>query len=75
MVLISSKTSTYQDAYQLGSMVVIPIVVLVLGQVGGVIYLSVGFVLAAGLVLWLIDAVIIWLAVKTFRRSEIIARL
>jgi hypothetical protein len=75
MVLVSSKTNTYQDAYQMGSMVVLPLILLVLGQLGGVIYLSVGFVLAAGLVLWVIDAVILWFAVKTFRRSEIIARL
>jgi len=26
-------------------------------------------------VLWIIDGVVLWFAVKTFRRSEIIARL
>ncbi len=75
MVLVSSKVSTYQDAYQLGSMVVLPVILLVLGQVGGVIYLNVTFVLAAGLLLWIVDAIILWFAVKTFRRTEIIARL
>ena len=75
MVLVSSKVSTYQDAYQLGSMVVLPVILLVLGQVGGVIYLNVVFVLAAGLLLWILDAIILWFAVRTFRRSEIIARL
>ena len=75
MVLVSSKVNTYQDAYQLGSMVVLPVILLILGQVGGVIYLNVTFVLAAGLLLWIVDATILWFAVKTFRRSEIIARL
>lgn len=75
MVLVSSKVNTYQDAYQLGSMIVLPIILLVLGQIGGVIYLNVAFVLVAGLVLWIVDGVILWYAVKTFRRSEIIARL
>lgn len=75
MVLVSSKVSTYQDAYQLGSMIVLPIILLVLGQIGGVIYLNVAFVLVAGLVLWIVDGVILWYAVRTFRRSEIIARL
>jgi len=75
MVLVSSKVNTYQDAYQLGAMVVLPVILLVLGQVGGVIYLNVAFVLAAGLLLWIVDAAILWFAVKTFRRSEIIARL
>ncbi len=75
MVLVSSKVSTYQDAYQLGAMVVLPVILLVLGQIGGVITLNVAFVLVAGVVLWVVDAVILWFAVKTFQRSEIIARL
>ena len=75
MILVSTKVSTFQDAYQLGSMVVIPVVLLILGQVGGVVYLSPIFVFLVGLVLWAVDAVILWFAVRTFRRSEIIARL
>ncbi len=75
MVLVSTKVSTFQDAYQLGSLVVIPIVLLVLGQVGGVVYLSPIFVFLVGVVLWIVDAVILWFAVRTFRRTEIIARL
>ncbi len=75
MILVSTKVSTFQDAYQFGSMVVIPVVLLILGQIGGVVYLSPIFVFLVGLVLWVVDAVILWFAVRTFRRSEIIARL
>jgi ABC-type Na+ efflux pump permease subunit len=75
MILVSSKVNTYQDAYQLGALVVLPLVILVLGQVGGVIYLSPIFVFVAGLVLWLIDGVVLWFAIRTFQRSEIVARL
>jgi len=75
MVLVSSKVSTFQDASQLGGMVVIPVVLLVVGQLAGVVYLSVPFVFLVGLVLWLIDAAVLWFGVRTFRRSEIIARL
>jgi len=67
--------STFQDAYQLSGMVVLPVVLLMLGQVGGVIYLSLPFVLLIGMLLWLIDAGLLWLGVRTFRRTEIIARL
>jgi len=74
-VLVSSKVSTFQDASQLGGMVVIPVVLLVVGQLAGVVYLSVPFVFLVGLVLWLIDAAVLWFGVRTFRRSEIIARL
>lgn len=75
MVLVSSKVSTFQDAYQLGGMVVLPIILLVVGQLAGVVYLNVLSVFLVGLVLWIIDAVVLWFAVKTFRRTEIIARL
>ena len=75
IILISSKVSTFQDAYQLGGMVVIPVLLLVFGQIAGVLYLNVLAVLLLGLFLWLVDAVIVWFGVRTFKRNEIIARL
>jgi hypothetical protein len=75
MVLVSTKVNTFQDAYQLGSLVVLPLMLLILGQIAGVIYLSAGFAFLAGLVLWLIDAGVLWFAARTFQRGEIIARL
>lgn len=75
MVLISSKVNTFQDAYQLGGMVVIPIVALVIGQTAGVIYFSPLLVLGVGLILWIVDAVLLFLGIRTFKRSEILARL
>jgi ABC-2 type transport system permease protein len=75
MVLISSKVNNFQDAYQLGGMVVIPIIALVIGQTAGVIYFSPLLVLGVGLVLWIVDAVLLVLGIRTFKRSEILARL
>jgi len=75
MVLISVRANTFQEAYQIGGVVVVPVLGLVLGQATGVIYFNVAAVLIVGLVLWLIDAALLWLGVRTFRRSEIIARL
>ncbi|MFO7742799.1 MAG: ABC transporter permease subunit [Anaerolineae bacterium] len=75
IILISSRVSTFQDAYQLGGMVVIPVLLLVLGQMAGVLYLNVLAVMLLGLFLWVIDAGILWFAIRTFKRSEIIARL
>ncbi len=74
-VIVSSKVKTIQEAYQIGGFIVIPIVLLVAGQAAGVIYFSVGLVLALGFVLWLVDLGLLWLGIKTFRRGEIIARL
>ncbi|MGC9398291.1 MAG: ABC transporter permease subunit [Anaerolineae bacterium] len=75
MVLISVRAGTFQEAYQVGGVIVVPVIALVLGQATGVIYFSVDLVLVLGFVLWLIDAALLWLGVRTFRRSEIIARL
>lgn len=75
MVLISVRVSTFQDAYQLSGLVVIPVVALMLGQVAGVLYLSVVLVLLIGLLLWVIDAILLWFGIRTFQRGELIARL
>jgi hypothetical protein len=40
-----------------------------------VIYLSVALVFALGLVLWVIDAALIWVGVKQFSRSRLMARI
>jgi len=71
MVLVSSRVHSFQEAYQLGGMVVIPIVLLVIGQATGVMYFSVWLVVALGLVLWLLDGAIFWLGTKLFRRTEL----
>ena len=75
MVLVSSRSQGFQDAYQIGSVVVIPVVLLMMGQVTGVMYFSVELVALLGLVFWVVDAALLWLGVRTFQRGELIARL
>lgn len=74
-VLVSSRVNTFQEAYQVGGVVVLPVVGLVLAQVTGVIYFSLWLVLLLGLILWLVAAVLLWTGAKGFRRAEMIARL
>ena len=74
-VLISVRAQGFQDAYQLGAMVVLPIVLLVIGQATGVIYFSIWLALLLGLVLWAITAALLWFGAKTFQRSELAVRL
>jgi ABC-2 type transport system permease protein len=75
MVLVSSRVSGFQEAYQMGGAVVLPILLLVIGQATGVMYFNLGLVILLGAVLWLVDAVLIWFGVRTFQRSELIARI
>jgi ABC-2 type transport system permease protein len=75
MVLVSARAQGFQDAYQTGGLVVLPILLLVFGQITGVMYFSVWVVLLLGLFLWGIDIALIWFGSRTFRRGRLIARL
>jgi hypothetical protein len=55
-------------------MVVLPIILLVVGQATGVMYFSVELVAALGLVLWAVDAVLLVVGRRLFRRGQILAR-
>lgn len=75
MVLVSARAQGFQDAYQLGAVVVLPVLLLVFGQGAGLLYFSVELVLLLGLVLWVLDVALLWLGGRMFKRGEIIARL
>jgi ABC-type Na+ efflux pump permease subunit len=75
IVLVSAKAKSFQDAYQMSGLVVIPIILLLFGQMGGILYFSTPTVALIGLAIWAVDAALLTLAVRTFGRGEIIARL
>ncbi|MDZ7844644.1 MAG: ABC transporter permease subunit [Anaerolineales bacterium] len=72
MVLVSSRVRGFQEANQIGGMVVLPILLLVIGQAAGVMYFNVRMVLLLGIFLWGIDGGLIWWGVKTFQRERLI---
>ena len=71
-VLISEKVPTFMGAYQTSSSIVLLVVVLFVGQLSGVLYLSVGIGLALGAVLWVIAGVLAYLAIHTFNREKML---
>lgn len=75
MVLVSSRVRTFQEAYQLGGAVVLPILFLVVGQITGLLYFNLVVVALLGLFLWAVDAVLLWYGSRTFRRDALLARL
>lgn len=75
MVIVSSRVKTFQEAYQIGGVVVLPVVLLILGQASGVVYLTVPIVFALGLIFWLVDLLLLWIGIRSFRRAELIARM
>jgi ABC-type Na+ efflux pump permease subunit len=74
-VLVSSRVNTFMEAYQTSGALVIPVILLMIGQVSGVISLSVGFVFALGVVFWILDAGLLYVGVKQFHRAGLIAKL
>jgi ABC-2 type transport system permease protein len=74
-VLVSVRAETFQEAYQLGAIVVLPILLLVVGQATGVLYFHSALVLLLGLGFWIVDAGLLWLGGHVFRRSEMATRI
>jgi hypothetical protein len=74
MVFVSARAQGFQDAYQTGGLVVLPVIILMVGQISGVMYFSLGVVLFVGLVIWLIDVVLLWFSSKSFRRGELMTK-
>ncbi|HLO17344.1 MAG TPA: ABC transporter permease subunit [Anaerolineales bacterium] len=74
MVFVSARAQGFQDAYQIGGLVVLPVILLMVGQISGVMYFSLGVVLLVGLVIWLLDIALLWFASKGFRRGELMTK-
>lgn len=75
VVLVSMRAQGFQDAYQISGIVVLPILALIIGQITGVLYLTVAIVFYLGLAIWVIDAVLIWFGTQIFARNALISRL
>jgi ABC-type Na+ efflux pump permease subunit len=74
-VLISSRVKTFMEAYQLTGSLVIIVLALVIGQVTGVLYLGIGSVMLLGTLIWVVDAILIYISVRNFKRSMLVSRL
>jgi len=71
-VLISAKAQTFMGAYQTSGSLVLLVMALLVGQITGVLYLSALVGMLIGLVLWIVDAVLVSLAVRTFNRYKLL---
>jgi len=74
-VLVSTRVSTFQEAYQMGGLVVLPIVALMLGQVSGVLFLSPVFAVVLGAILWLIAGGVLYFGSRAFQRERLLSQL
>lgn len=74
-VLISARVNTFQEAYQLGGLVVLPVVALMISQGAGALYLGPVMVFLLGLAAWLINAGLLWFGMRALRRNALLARI
>jgi ABC-2 type transport system permease protein len=74
-VIISTRVRTFMEAYQASGILIILILVLMVAQATGLLYLSPLVAVIVGLVVFAIDAILIWIGIRIFSRSELIARI
>ena len=70
-VLVSARASTFMEAYQTTGVLVVPLLLLVFGQVFGLISLSVELALVIGLLVWLVDLALLWASQRLFSRYRL----
>lgn len=74
VVIISARVSTAHEAFQVGGLVVLPVVVLLLGQISGALFLGPALMLGLGAALWLLALGVLRIGFGTFRRTSLISR-
>lgn len=74
-VAVSSRVNSYQEAYQIGGVVVVPVIALIVSQVTGLVYLNVTLLLVLGLGFWLVNGILLRIGRRAFSRSRLTARL
>lgn len=75
MVMVSMRVSSFMEAFQIGGMVVIPVVALMLAQVTGVLFLSLPVMLLVGLVLWVTTGVLVHILGHTLLSGDLLTRM
>jgi len=73
-VLISAKAKTFMQAQQMSGMLVLPVVLLMVGQVSGLLFISSTFVWLLGIPVWLLGVWLVWVGSHSFKRDELIGR-
>lgn len=73
-IIVSSRTSDPRAAEQLGSLIILPLMVLFIGPLVGFIQLNVTTFFIAALIALLADVVLMYLGVKLFQRETILTR-
>jgi ABC-type Na+ efflux pump permease subunit len=75
LVQISARVRGFQEASQLGGLIVLPLVVLLLSQVTGVLYLDLLAVAVVAVIVWAAAAGMLAVGYRSFRRERLLVQL
>ena len=75
LVLVSARVRGFQEAYQLGGLVVLPLVAVLVGQLTGVLYFDLPAVAVTAGVVWLVAVGVLTAGYRSFRRERLLASL
>jgi ABC-2 type transport system permease protein len=70
-IFISARVATFQAAYQMGGLLVLPVVLLLVGQASGLLLLDTGLLVGVGLALAALNAVLLWVIVGRMDRNRL----
>lgn len=73
-VMISAKSKGFQEAQQMGGVLVLPIILIVIGQVSGIFFLDQRTIPIIAVVLYIIDYILIRLGARTINRERIVTQ-
>lgn len=73
-ILVSSRVNDPRVAEQLSAVVIAPLLLVFFGQISGLFLINSSFILAAAVVLLVIDAVMVQVGVRLFQRETILTR-
>lgn len=75
MTIVSSRVQSLQAAHQVGSLLVLPVLLLLIAQITGAILIDVRFAMALGAVIWLAAVLLIRTAGRHLQREQLAVRL
>ncbi len=73
-VIVSSRVNDPRAAEQISGILVVPVLLLLFGQIGGIIVINPTVMFATTLIMVALDAVMIWIGTRMFQREVILTR-
>lgn len=75
MTVVSSRVLSLQAAHQVGSLLVLPVILLLIAQISGAVFIDARFAILLGALVWLVAALFVRFSASRLRREHLAVRL